>query len=270
MTALVFDRVRFAYATVPVLTDLSLAVAPGEVVALLGRNGAGKTTLTRLAMALLHPQAGDVRVAGNTTRGKAPEDMARHAAYLFQHPDQQLFARTALDEVLFAPGRLGVSEGEARVRAGDALDAVGLGHAAEVHPHDLGPAERKLLTMAACLAQRPEVLILDEPTLGLDRPATARAGTAVRDSGLRGAAVLAVTHDLRFVAEWCHRVAVLREGVLAADLPVAGLMGAPDLVASLGLQLPPAAEVAAALGLPERPFTERDVARSIASRCRGS
>ena len=107
MTPLVLESVRFGYGIEPVLEGVSLRVAAGEGVALLGVNGAGKTTLTRLAMALRHPSAGRVLTAGRDTAGRQPEDLADVAGYLFQHPEAQLFARTVHAEVAFGPERLG-------------------------------------------------------------------------------------------------------------------------------------------------------------------
>jgi len=258
-----FASVRFAYAERPVLEGITLDVEAGETVALLGRNGAGKTTFTKLAVALLHPDAGEIRVAGEVTAGRAPEDVAHLVAYVFQHPDQQLFARTAVEEAAFGPQRAGLDTALVRAIAEEALARVGLAGQCQAHPYDLTPAQRKLLTLAAALAQRPQLLILDEPTHGFDRAATARVTRIVREVAEAGIAVLLVSHDLEFVAETVERAVVLAEGGIAADEPLQRLLTRPRRVEDLGLVAPPAVRVSLGLGLPEAPVRAASVAAAI-------
>jgi energy-coupling factor transport system ATP-binding protein len=263
---LAIEQVRFAFGQAEVLRGVSLELAAGEAVALLGPNGAGKTTLTKLVIALLHPSSGKVSLDGMSTAGKSPEDMARHVGYVFQHPDQQLFARTVVDEVAFGPRQLGVGAGEARDRAVEALCAVGLDGMADTHPYDLSPADRKLVTVAAALAQHPRVLVLDEPTHGLDRAAAGLVSRVVRTVASAGTAVLGVSHDLTFVAETFYRAVVLRDGQTRRDEPVDRLLCDEAGAVELGLVPPPAASVSVALDLPGRPVTVEGVARAISNR----
>lgn len=254
VSALALDGVRFGYGAEPVLDGLTLRIESGEGVALLGANGAGKTTLTRLAMALRHPEAGSVRTAGRDTAGRRPEDLADVAGYLFQHPEAQLFASTVRAEVAFGPERLGWAP--SRVAA--ALDAVlaelGLEAEADRHPYDLPTPFRRLVALAAALVAGPTLLILDEPTAGLDRTSRARVVATLAARRARGAALLVVTHDLGFAAEVLDR-AVLLEGRHAAfDGRLDDLLGrdprypAPPLVAlSRGLGMEPALASVAAL-----------------------
>jgi energy-coupling factor transporter ATP-binding protein EcfA2 len=263
MTAVRLDDVWFSYATDPVVRGVSLRVLPGESVALLGHNGAGKTTLTKLMVGLLAPSRGTIEVAGVETRGKAPEDLARVAAYVFQHPDQQLFARTVLEEVAFAPRQLGRSAAEIAADAALALREVGLEAHASVHPYDLPLAERKLVTLAAAIAQRPRVLILDEPTQGLDRASRARVSEIIRDMVGKGTAVLAVTHDLTFVAEALDRAIVMSGGAVVLDETARAAVTDAARARSLGLVIPPAARLSLALGLEGTPIRARDTALGI-------
>lgn len=270
MTALRFEAVCFAYGDAPVLADLDFTVGRGEVAALVGRNGAGKTTLTRLAMALLHPHAGRVEVNGVATAGRRPEDMAAHAAYLFQHPDRQLFARTALDEAAFGPRQLGRSTSDAHAAAREALGRVGLAAHEETHPFDLAPAERKLLALAAALAQAPALYLLDEPTQGFDRPTLARVGRILREEAAANRAAVVVTHDLAFVAEWCDRAVLLVDGRLARDRPAETFVREVVDAPHDGLVAPVQARLGAALDPGERPVREGDVVSALRSRCSGS
>ncbi len=259
MSALRLEEVWFGYDDTPVLKGVSLEIAGGEAVALVGRNGAGKTTLTKLVVALLQPRSGMVRTGGRITEGKAPEDVARLVAYVFQHPDQQLFARTVWSEVAFGPQQQGLSRDETRGIVGDALEQVGLEAHAEVHPYVLPAAQRKLVTLAAAIAQRPRVLVLDEPTQGLDHAGVDRVAGIIGSLTGDDVAVLAVTHDLAFVAEALERAIVLEDGRVAYDGASRELMLDERKAHELGLEVPPAAALSAALDLTGRPVKVRDV-----------
>lgn len=264
VTALLeFDRVGFAYlgAGVSAVSDITLSVSAGEGVALLGPNGAGKTTLLRLAMALLHPTSGDVRVAGRSTRGRMPEDVAGDAGFLFQQPEHQLFASTVGEDVAFGPRRLGRANVD--VAVSEALEALELGDVRSVHPYDLPAPRRRLVALAGVLALQAGLLLLDEPTSGLDRRSRLLVRQAVaRHRGL-GGAVLAVSHDGEFVLEALDRAIILERGVMMQDSPVPralGVHGAPP---------PPAwAEIAAALGAPDESRRFESAVEFVSMRCR--
>ena len=263
MTVVRFSDVTFAYGPRPVLHDLSFEVDAGATVAILGRNGAGKTTLTRLIMALEHPDSGRVSVKGHETTGLGPEDIAAHAAYVFQHPDRQLFARTVGAEVAFGPKQLRRAGPEVESLVRESLRALGLEERRAEHPYDLTPAERKLVTVAAALAQDPAVLVLDEPTQGLDREQRDRVIASVRAVSGRGAAVIAVTHDMEFVAEALDRSLALVDGRVAYDGPTASLLTDQHLTAELGLEQPVAVRLLEALRLPELPCRMREAAVAL-------
>ena len=254
MTVLELKDVWFGYGPEAVIRGVTLSVGAGETVALLGPNGAGKTTLTKLMVALLHPSRGDVLVAGVSTRGQAPEDVADRAAYAFQHADQQLFATTVQEEVAFGPRQLGRTPAETADHASAALDMVGLSSRRETHPYDLPPAERKLVALAAALAQQPKLLVLDEPTQGLDRTAKNRVTGVVHRFAEKGGAVIAVTHDLGFVAETLERAVVMDRGAITADEPARGLVAASRAVT---------ARVSVALRLSGTPVKMAEVVQAI-------
>lgn len=270
MIALRLAEVAFAYDGTPVLRGVTCEIRQGETVALLGRNGVGKTTLIKIVMALLRPQRGAVWVGDRSNEGRVPEEVARRAAYVFQHADQQLFARTVWEEVQFAPRQQGVGREDAQARAASALRRVGLEALGDTHPYDLPPARRKLVALAAAIAQRPRLLLLDEPTQGLDRAGTARVVDVIRGLAAHGVAVLAVTHDLGFAVEALGRGVALDEGRVAYDGPLRALVGDEVRVRALGLRVPPAVRLSRALALPGVPVTEREIAEALAERCRGS
>ncbi|MBE0592880.1 MAG: ABC transporter ATP-binding protein [Gemmatimonadales bacterium] len=263
MKVLRFEDVWFSYGDEPVLKGVSLAVEPGETVALLGRNGAGKTTLTKLVMALLHPDRGYVWVGDRVTQDRTPEQMASRAAYVFQHADQQLFARTVWGEVAFAPRQLGLEPHEVERVVADALRRVGLDRSADQHPYDLPSPQRKLVTLAAAIAQQPRVLVLDEPTQGLDALATQRVVQALQALAAEGVAVLAVTHDLGFVTEALDRALVLGGGTIVYDGPAADLVTDEERAMALGLGMPAQVRLSLSLGLAGRPLRAVDVAAAL-------
>ena len=180
--ALRLDAVTFAYgSSPPALVDASLSVARGEIVALEGANGSGKTTLAKLAAGLLEPDHGTVGCEGRV-------------AYLSQDPGRYLVRETALDEVALTVG------GD-HARAREALARVGLDWAADRHPRDLSSGERERLGVAAVAVGRPDVLILDEPTRGVDPERKAALAAWLAEEAARGTAVLVVTHDATFPAD---------------------------------------------------------------------
>jgi energy-coupling factor transport system ATP-binding protein len=269
MTAIRLKDVWFSYGEQAVLRGLSVAIRPGETVALVGRNGVGKTTLTKLFVGLLHPTRGVVYVGEQSTTGKAPEDLANWVAYVFQHSHEQLFARTVLDEVAFAPRQQGLSTHEAQGVAIKTLDRVGLADLASVHPYDLPPSHRKLVALAAALAQASRVLVLDEPTLGLDRDGKTVVCRIVREAAKRDVAVLAVSHDLGLVADVLERTLVLANGEWAYDGRSRDLVLNGALLGDLGLEMPPAVRLSHAIELPGLPVQSDAVAAALRERCRG-
>jgi energy-coupling factor transporter ATP-binding protein EcfA2 len=264
MTVLAFEHVWFGYGQHPVLRDTSFRLTAGEAVALVGRNGAGKTTITRLVMALEHPERGQVTLKGEDIANRGPEEIARHAAYVFQHPDQQLFGRTVGTEVAFGSRQLGRPPDDVESLVRESLRALGLEHRRDTHPYDLPPAERKLVTLAAALAQDPDVLVVDEPTQGLDRIQRNRVIAAMQAAAGRGVAVLAVTHDVIVVAEALDRTIALADGAIAYDGPSSILLRDGSLTESLGLEQPSTVRLAVALGMREVPVRLQNAAVALA------
>ena len=251
--------VRYAYGEREALRGVDLAIGAGERVALIGPNGAGKTTLTRLLVALRRPSAGRVTVGDWDVANRRPDEMARRVGYVFQHADQQLFARTVADDVGFGPRCLG----RARPPVAAVLDELGLGAVSRVHPYDVPAPMRKLVALAGVLVMEPAVLVLDEPTAGLDRPQRDLVVAALRRRADAGATVLVVSHDLAFVAEAAERVVVMRDGRIAADRPARELLYDREALAALGLRPPPTAEIGLALKLDGRPVRTDEAIREL-------
>jgi energy-coupling factor transporter ATP-binding protein EcfA2 len=268
-----FDGVSFAYSgrgengVLPVLREVSFAIGAGERVALLGRNGAGKSTLARLITGLLRPNNGTVWVGDWDTRGRRPEELARRVGSMFQHADQQLFARTVREDVAFGPRALGFDPADVARRTTHALALLDLTSLADEHPYDLPLPFRKLAALAGALALEPALLVLDEPTAGLDPALQGRVGRAIGERAAGGTTLLVITHDLGFAAETLDRALVLDAGKLARDEPVHRLLAAPGRLAPLGLAPPQLVELSLALALPGTPVRIAAVADALAARC---
>jgi len=258
-----FEQVRFGYdaSQAGVLDGLTLQVRASEGVALLGANGAGKSTTLRLAMALAHPTAGEVQTVNVATTGLGPEDFAPRVGFVFQHPEDQLFATTVLEELAFGPRQLGWSPTQVAQRCDEVLDLLELSPLAARHPYDIPAPARRLVTVACALMVRPALLLLDEPSAGLDAATRAVLVSAVRAVRKAGTAVVAVTHDATFAVEALDRGVVLRHGKLVADAPVGVLLarGGGDIP-----RLPAPQRVVRDLGLMPKGPRFADAARVLA------
>lgn len=211
------------------LDGLDLSIAAGELVAITGRNGSGKSTLVRHWNGLLRPSAGQVLVDGAPTAGRRVADLARVVGLTFQDPDRQLFAGTCRREVEFGARNVGLRSAELDQAVDGALAAVGLEDGAAENPYDLGPARRRLLAFASVLAMRTPVVVLDEPTMGLDAREVARVESVIADLAAGGRTVVAISHDARFVSGSFERVIRLDAGrIVADDGPGAGLTIRPS------------------------------------------
>ncbi|MGH7879653.1 MAG: ABC transporter ATP-binding protein, partial [Candidatus Binataceae bacterium] len=211
----------FAYASnPPALASINLAIAEGEFIAIVGQNGSGKTTLAKQLVGLLKPSSGVVLLAGRDRAAMRAAETAPLAGYVFQNPDHQLFAATVEDEVAFGPRNFGLDAVEVERRVAEVLRAVDLEDARPRDPFLLGKGERQRLAVASVLALRPRLLILDEPTTGLDYREQRRMMALVADLNRAGVAIVIITHTPWLVAEYARRVVLLRQGRVLFDGPV--------------------------------------------------
>jgi energy-coupling factor transport system ATP-binding protein len=219
-----FESVSFSYPDgTRALSEVELRIEPGESVAIVGQNGSGKSTLVRHLNGLLRPTAGRVLLDGRDIRPIHVARLAGLVGLAFQNPDRQLFAGRVSAEVAFGPRNLGVHGHEVEEGVRAALEEVGLAAEAATNPYDLGYSRRKLLALASVLAMRTPILALDEPTTGQDARGVVRVREVVARANGEGRTVIAISHDMRFVAESFRRVVVMREGQVVLD-------GAPDAV----------------------------------------
>ncbi len=234
------DEVHFTYPNgVEALRGVSLTLHRGERIALVGRNGAGKSTLVRHLNGLLRPSRGHALVGGVDTRTTTVARCARHVGIVFQDVHNQLFARTVREEVRFGPRNLGFAPDRIDALTERAIDALELRDVIDEHPYDLPPARRRLVAIAAVLAMDTPLLVLDEPTAGLDNAAIALLARLIADLAQQQRSVLIVSHDLDFCYETLDRVMLLRDGRVALDAHFAGLdrAEAAALRADVGLPI---------------------------------
>lgn len=211
------EKLRFSYRPgTPVLHEISLTL-DARPTAIIGQNGAGKTTLVKLLKGLLRPEGGVIRFRGEDIAGRTVASLAAQVGYVFQNPDDQIFRYNVLDEVMFGPLNIGMDEKTAREKSREALAMTGLAGLEDRNPYDLELYERKMVAIASVLAMDPDVLILDEPTIAQDVRGRRRIAEIVRTLSQRGKLVLAILHDMDFVAECFERVIVMAQGRVVAE-----------------------------------------------------
>jgi energy-coupling factor transport system ATP-binding protein len=232
----------------PVLDSIDLRIAPGEFVAIIGQNGSGKTTLAKHLVGLLRPSAGVVMLNGRDRVSMRPAETAAEVGYVFQNPDHQIFAATVEDEVAFGPRNFNLAPDEIERRCGEVLRAVGLQDARALDPFLLSKGERQRLAVASVLALRPRLLILDEPTTGLDYREQRRMMALVTELNRDGIAIVMITHTPWLVAEYARRVVLMRHGRKLYDGGVREFLARDELLASSSFRAPEATELSRRFG----------------------
>jgi energy-coupling factor transport system ATP-binding protein len=237
------------------LDEVDLRVVAGQRMALVGQNGSGKSTLVRHFNGLLRPTGGRVMVNGAELGQRHVAELAREVGIAFQNPDRQIFAGRVRNEVAFGARNLGLRGGELEARVEQVLAEVGLLERIDANPYDLGFSSRKLLALASILAMQTPVVVLDEPTTGQDARGVERVAAIVADLAAAGRTLIAISHDMRFVAENFERIVVMRAGRVILDGPPATVFAEESwpVIASTYLEPPYSARVGARLGLGSTP-----------------
>ncbi|MEU9541468.1 ABC transporter ATP-binding protein [Streptomyces mirabilis] len=211
------EALAVRHGRVEALRRVDLTTAPGEIIALMGRNGAGKSTLLGTLVGLVAPAAGSVLVGGAVPHRTAPRDLVRRVGLVPQEPRDLLYADTVAAECAAADEDAGAEPGTCRALVSELLPDIG----DDTHPRDLSEGQRLALALAVVLTARPPLLLLDEPTRGLDYAAKARLVTVLRGLAAEDHAIVLATHDVELAAELAHRVVVLADGEIVADGPTA-------------------------------------------------
>lgn len=234
---------RRADDTRSILSDVHLAVREREMLAIVGRNGAGKTTLVKHFNGLLRPSSGDVKVKGASTKKSSLFELCQTVGFVFQNPDHQIFSETVRKELSFGPNNFGVGEEEIEKRVSEAIAAVRLHGFEDNDPLLLSKGGRQKVAVASVLAMRPQVLVLDEPTTGLDYKETRALMELVRRLNESGHTVIMVTHTMWVVGEYADRVIVMDAGKIIADTTPRELFANTSLLETAGLMAPEIAQL---------------------------
>jgi cobalt/nickel transport system ATP-binding protein len=235
---------RYPHLDSNALDNINLKVFKGERVAVLGANGAGKSTLFKHLNGILRPLSGEVLVKGEKITKKNARASREIVGIVFQDPDDQVLAPSVEEDIAFGPINMGLSRKEVETRVKEALEMVGLKGFEERAPHHLSGGQKKLVAIAGILAMRPEVIVLDEPTAGLDPLSSARVLELIMKMNRElGITLLLSTHDVDVVPYFAERVFVLHHGRLEADGSPEEIFNDPELLRKAHLRLPRVAEV---------------------------
>ena len=237
------------------LRGLDLHIERGQKLAILGPNGSGKTTLLLHLNGTCQPTRGDIRLDGQPARydHRALNQWRRRVGLVLQEPDDQLFAATVGQDVSFGPLNLGLSAAETAERVGEALAALHIAHLADRATHTLSFGQKKRAAIAGVLAMRPEVLVLDEPTAGLDPHGVAHLLGALQQLHEAGATLVFSTHDVELAYAWADQVALFHDGMVLCQGETVAVLGNREVLRQARLRPPLLLEVAEALGAGREP-----------------
>lgn len=235
---------RYPGSTVKVLDHVNLTIRRGDFIALIGQNGAGKTTLAKTFNGLFQPTSGDLLVDGLNTRTTGLVRLARVVGYVYQNPDHQIFANSVREEVAFGPRNLGMSSAEVQAAVDHALELVEMTHEADSYPFVLGRGQRQKLAVASVIAMNSPVIVVDEPTTGLDLRGAKSILNLLRRWNADGRTIIVITHDMDIVAEYAKRCVVMTKGKVVADGDTRSVITDEAVLAEAHLTLPRITKIA--------------------------
>jgi len=234
----------YASSKTKALDSVSLKIYPGEKIAILGANGAGKSTLFRHLNGILRPSSGQVLINGQEITRKNIKQVRQTVGMVFQNPDDQILAPTVEQDVAFGPMNMGLPEEEVERRVAEALELVHMSGFEERSPHHLSGGQKKLVAIAGILAMRPRVVVLDEPTAGLDPLTASQVINMIEEMNLQlGITVILSTHDVDIVPSFAERVYVIHDGRIGAEGTPEEIFSKCDLLRNAHLRMPRIAEV---------------------------
>ncbi|HMK94457.1 MAG TPA: ATP-binding cassette domain-containing protein [Candidatus Limnocylindrales bacterium] len=247
--------VHYRYANkVEALKGVSLTIKDGEFLAIMGQNGAGKSTFVKHFNGLLKPTSGTVCVDGVETTKTSVAALARNVGFVFQNPDHQLFSETVEEEIAFGLKNFGFGADVVEKRVTWALELLSLTQYRKTSPFLLSGGERKRVALASVLAWDPQMLILDEPTIGQDHEQKDKLRQFIMQMQTQGKTVVIVTHDVEFVAECNPRVVLMSEGKIVAEGVGKEILTNPKILTESSIVLPQIAQIftkLSPLGLPK-------------------
>ena len=238
-----FEKVSASYdGELPILRDVSFRIPDGDFVAFVGTNGAGKSTTMRLVNGLLKPSSGQVLIDGVPTTQLRTSQLAAKVGFLFQNPDRQICCSTVREELLFGFRAQGRDDAEAEAKVDAMIERFGLDGDAE--PFLLNRGTRQLLALASIIVMEPPVVVLDEPTTGLDFHECAKVMDVIAELNAHGTTVIMVCHDMEVVADYARRVIAMTAGQVVADGETFAVLRNRDVLARTHLLPPQVVDVA--------------------------
>jgi len=263
---------HFTYPTgIEALRGINLTIDDGEFLAVMGQNGAGKTTLVKHFNGLLKPTKGEVRVNGVSTRDVSVAKLARNVGFVFQNPDHQLFSETVEEEIAFALKNFGFEETVIEKQIDWALNLLEITKYRKTSPFMLSGGERKRVALASILAWDPQVIILDEPTIGQDHQQKEKLQQFILQLNAQKKTVVVVTHDVEFVAECNPRVILMSQGKILAEGIAEEILTNQKLVAQASIVPPQITQIfleLADLGLPTDVIDVHEATKILLDRLR--
>lgn len=244
------EELKYSYPqlNIEALRGIDLTIHGGEFIAILGQNGSGKTTLAKQFNGLLKPTSGRLLVQGRPTTKYSHRELARLVGYVFQNPDHQIFARTVREEVGFGLKVLGENSETIEKRVAEALETVGLQGYKEENPFALTKGERQRVAVASVLTAQPQVIILDEPTTGLDYYHQRNMMEMLKRLNLKGHTIIIITHSMWVAAEYAKRTIVMKDGFVLSDGPTREIFADETRLTEASLRPPPLVQLSNWLG----------------------
>ena len=241
-----FSHVGFSYNETANVRDLNVKVRKGDFISIIGSNGAGKSTFSKLTNGLLKPSVGDVLVLGENTKQQKVSALAKHIGFLFQNPDRQICCATVREEIAFSLRNNGIPESEIKERVSKTLSEFGFD--GDTEPFNMSRGQRQRLCLACLIALNPEILILDEPTTGLDYRECMEVMSKIRNLNEKGTTVIMVCHDMEVVLDFAKTIIVMNRGEILGQGATREVLSNRELLQRARLLPPQIAQVAMLLG----------------------
>ena len=257
-----FSHVGFSYNETANVRDLNVKVHKGDFISIIGSNGAGKSTFSKLTNGLLKPSIGDVFVLGKNTKQQKVSALAKHIGFLFQNPDRQICCATVREEIAFSLRNNGIAEDEIKARVAKTLEEFKFD--GDTEPFNMSRGQRQRLCLACLIALNPEILILDEPTTGLDYRECMEVMSRIRELNENGTTVIMVCHDMEVVLDFAKTIIVMNRGEILGQGATRSVLSNKALLNKARLLPPQIAQVAMQLGSSfDGVFTDDEMIKKI-------
>ncbi len=241
-----FQKVQFSYHSDANITDIDVNINKGDFLAIIGSNGAGKSTFSKLCNGLLKPTSGNVIVKGNNTKKVKTSQLAKNIGFLFQNPDRQICCNTVKEEIAFSLKNIGLAEEDIKARVEKTIEEFNFDP--EKDPFTMSRGQRQRLCLACLIALESDILILDEPTTGLDYKECIELMEKIRNLNKKGTTVIMVCHDMEVVLDYATRILIMTNGKVIADNDAKTILKDKELLSKARLLQPQIAETASKLG----------------------